>query len=342
MRLGTDLARHAALGFEEALDLQFGFQGHAVLVASVFPLSFVALALQAIAPLDPAWGELARAEAEAIAALGDESGWRYFNLVADIPPDADLLAQAIAVLHAFDLPGWRARLRGPLALLERNRVGPGQYRTWLVPDAREATAVDAAWASAAAPVHPEVVANVLAALLRADPPTWRAEARAAAAFLTPQLAQGLASFWYYGHAYGTYQAVRLLAELGRQAPELGAELAPGLTAARSHLLATQAACGGWLVQRGPVGLEVPWEPATEASPLETALALLALAELAADGEIEAAIARGSSWLTAQVPATGGLAPEPFYFTMGLAPYASGCLVTALATLALVSAQRARV
>jgi len=319
------LLAQAGNGFQEALEIQIGLMGVPVLIGSVFPVSLILLALRQADPERAR--EVIETESRAISDLGAEDGWRYFNLSPDIPPDADDLAQAIALL------GPSARLAGPLARLLANEVAPGRFRTWLVADPAVAAEADERWAAGPAAVHPEVVANLLASLLALDPERFRESAVAGIDWLLIRADEGLwSSYWYYGAAYGTYQVLRLL-DLAERCFGPHPTWSEAREQARAALLATRDPSGGWRVQRAPVGLVALGGPMPEpARPgvLETAYATAALR--LADVELDA-LEPAFDFLVACQEADGGFPAEPFYFTLGLRPHQSRCLTTAAVLLA---------
>lgn len=325
----------ATSGFQEALDLQFGLFGHPVLIASVFQVSLIVTAMAAAAPSDPEVREIVAREGAAIAALGDEAGWRYFNLCAAIPPDADLLAQAIVAMAAADLPDRAIRLAGPIRLLEANARGAGRYRTWLVASPAEEVEADERWASAGHPIHSEVVANILHALLGDDPVRFRMAALAGAHWIASQVVDGTwESYWYYGRAYGTFQALRLFRAIARLWPDEARPFRSVQVAASRALLAAQHPSGGWIADLAPVGvraLKAPFVPPEEPGALETAYALAALAM--ADHADPEPYRRGRGFLAGLQDPDGSFPADPFYFTLGMVPYRSRCLTTAICLLA---------
>jgi hypothetical protein len=226
-----------------------------------------------------------------------------------------------------------------LALLERNRVAEGRFRTWLCSSQDEAEAADALWGAGTDPVHPEVVGNLLCALLLIDPERFARDVRSGADWLAQQDRDGLyPSYWYYGHGYGTYQAMRLFDLMQRRAP---AQLTPAITEAmrrtRDAILRTQLPTGGWAPTEAPIGLAVVGgrhQPETGASALETAFTVMALRRLVPDSGVSVAIASAEAFLGRCQQEDGGFAAAPFYFTLGPRPVASRALTTAAVLLAL--------
>ncbi|HEY9855921.1 MAG TPA: prenyltransferase/squalene oxidase repeat-containing protein [Stenomitos sp.] len=330
-RVLSFLKSQAADGFQEAVDVQVGLFGQALLISSVFSLSMIALALHGAAGDDPECAAIVSREADLLAKLADEAGWRYFNLFADIPPDTDDLAQAIALLVAARHPERDGLLKGPLERLERNRVVPGRFRTWLVGSEAEAAAADAQWVAGRDPVHVEVVANVLNAVAGYDPARFRADLVAGADWLVAHQRAGLwESYWYYGHGYGTHLVLRLLSALERLRPELGERFAPAREAALDAILASQGPDGGWEARCAPTGLTehgIEWRP-TGSGALETALMLSALGTLGWPEGAAPAVERALGFLADRQDPDGGFAAEPYFFTLGMAPHQSRCLTSA--------------
>lgn len=326
--------------FQEALDIQVGLQGYPLLIGSVFQIGWIVLALQGAYPADAEAQRIVAEEVGALTALGDEAGWRYFNMFPDIPPDTDVLAQVMVVLHATGYPDRSNLLRGPLALLARNSEGPGRFRTWMAESKEAAREADARWLGGPDPVHPEVVANILFTLGLEDPDRFREDILQGLRWLASRQQDGLwASYWYYGHAYGTYQALRLFCWASERWPDVAAELAPTVQAAREALLNSQQSDGGWKIAHAPLGLElleVSYELPPTPTGLETAWGLLALAQLSRDAEVGAAMERARVYLAGLQEADGGFQADPFYFTLGLEPYRSRTLTTAVVVMALLA------
>ncbi|HEY9897821.1 MAG TPA: hypothetical protein V6D00_01455 [Pantanalinema sp.] len=338
-RAGAFLKNQATDGFPDALDLQFGLMGHAILVGSVFQVALATMALHAALPDDAEAQAIVARETDAILALGSPDGWRYFNLCPEIPPDADVLAQVVTLLHRVGRRDRLESLDGPLALLEQNRLQAGRFRTWLCSSLDEAGAADALWGAGTDPVHPEVVGNLLGALLLIDPGRYAHDARMGADWLARQDSGGLyPSYWYYGLGYGTYQAIRMFDLLLKQAPEqFGPAPAEAMRRARDAMLRAQLPSGGWAATQGPTGLAVvggQYRPEREAGALETAFTVLALRRLEPDPGISAALESAEGFLSRCQQEDGGFAAEPFYFTLGPRPLASRCLTTAAVLLAL--------
>lgn len=330
------LKAQAADGFQEAVDVHLGLFGQAVLISSVFPVSLVALALHGAAPQDPEVEAIVAREADTLAKLGDDAGWRYFNLFPEMPPDSDDLAQAIALLVAARHPEREHLLSGPIERLLKNREAPGRFRTWLVASPQEAEAADALWVAGRDPVHPEVVANVLSALAQWDAPRFRDDLLAGVDWLMTCQDGGLwESYWYYGKGYGTYQVLRLMRTLEALWPDLAGRFEASRQAARVAILERQQADGGWEATCAPSGLReagIAWEPSGTGA-WETALMLSALAST---GHAEAARARALEFLASRQEPDGGFAAEPYFFTLGMAPHQSRCLTSAAVLAALSS------
>lgn len=320
--------------------MQFGLFGHPVLVASTFPLSLILNAMHEASATDPQVQALLCQEARAIVDLGSGSGWPYFNLCPECHPDADDLAAVLLLLEAAQLPDRFEIERAPLLRLEANEVAPGRYRTWLSADESERVELDERWGAELDPVQPEVLAHLLYALLATQGDAYLMQAIAGATWLHGMTQGGLIpSFNYYGASYGTFQLLRLLDELERHLPRLS----PGFTAARLEareaLSAAQDSDGGWRstwVPRGVVQGGGRFTPSNGGSVIETAFALMALTRLGAGPKI---LRDGAVFLTSRQAQDGGFAAEPFYYTIGLVPYQTRTMTTALALQALASLER---
>lgn len=329
-RLLGFLLPHAADGFAEAVEVQFAVPGYPLLIGAIFPLAQILLTLDRAAPQEAEVQATVAHLVESLVLLGDDDGWRYFNLCPEIPPDSDDLAHLITVLCARDHPERGRLLVGPLRRLAENVQAPGRYRTWLTTSPESAREADARWASGADPVHPEVMANLLHALLLLDADTWRRDILAGADWLAGLQEAGLwASYWYYGHGYGTHLVLRLFAGIGRRWPEEAPRFAAAQHAARDALVGTQRHDGSWGAVRPPMGvveLGGSWDP-PEGRALETALCLSALSQLRSDPSTRAARDRAIAYLEESQAPDGGFEAEPYYFTMGLMPHQSRCLTS---------------
>jgi squalene-hopene/tetraprenyl-beta-curcumene cyclase len=149
---------------------------------------------------------------------GVAGGWSYFPGLAELPPDADDLAQIMTVLlrsgRADDI---RAHCEGPLrVLLEECSHDDGSMETWIIPrhekgpdEELQARWTAETWGRGA---DAEVVANVLHMLALYDAPRFAHVIERGAAWLAGlQSADGSwQSRWYEGPFYGTYAAVRVL------------------------------------------------------------------------------------------------------------------------------------
>ncbi|WP_437601285.1 hypothetical protein [Sorangium sp. So ce590] len=220
-------------------------------------------------------------------------GWSYFPDLIELPADADDLAQVMLVL----LRGGRRDLvaqycEAPLAALLALASDEGFLPTWIVPDpprtaeqALQAEWVRLAWGSTA---DPEVIANLLHALVLYDPDRFGAIVVAGANWLAAeQRADGSwRSTWYHGPYYATWQAVRLIAGIVPHHP--------CVARARAFLLESRLGAGGWGL--GP-----------ESDPLSTAFALLALT--ASRAPLPARVAQAG--LAALAPVGGAWPATPF-------------------------------
>jgi squalene-hopene/tetraprenyl-beta-curcumene cyclase len=248
-------------------------------------------------------------------------GWSYIPEVAELPPDADDLGQALQVL---------CRLGGPaLAFtceegvrLALDAAGPhGGFPTWIF-DPRGRAPADRRVRNyvsviGGVGVHPEVVANLLQGILLYDPARYRQALRRTIPYLeSVQDERGAwPSHWYAGPYYGTY----------RIATVLGA-LTPGSTAlrrARAFLQGDQRGDGSWGASAGDA--------------LSTALALLTLSAPGMDTD-ETSVGRGLAYLLATQQADGGWPASPwisFQTLDGVETYGSRTITTAFSLKALV-------
>jgi squalene-hopene/tetraprenyl-beta-curcumene cyclase len=219
-------------------------------------------------------------------------GWSYFPGLAELPADADDLAQVMLLF-------WRAGRRDlierycevPLEVLLA-QANDGAIPTWILPDqprtpgqALQAEWVRLAWGSTA---DPEVVANLLHALAHYDLVRFGPVVVAGANWLaSSQHDDGSwPSTWYHGPWYGTWQAVRLLAGITPHHP--------AVARARAFLIDSRLPDGGW-------GLDAASDP------LSTAFALLALAATRVPVPPEVA----ASGLRAMHPIDGNWPAVPF-------------------------------
>lgn len=331
------LLRASEGGFRHAWDMQPNFRGTPLLMGTVFPLAILSTVLAR-----PELGERSRAvamqEAETIASLGDDSGWRYFNLYPAIPPDVDDFGTAARLLHMLNWPDLDTFLAAPLELVKANAHAEGGFRNWLLVDLSGAEEIGKKWVEGSDPRHAESTANLLEALCRLEPAGFEAEIRRSVDWLLGlRQPEGWRSWWYYGWAYGTMTVIRAFRAIASRFPDLEPTLSEASRAAGTGLLAAQASGGSWSrrcsAQAHP-GMKADW---AIPSALETALALTALAELgpwAPPGSPEA-ISRAASHLRATQAEDGGWEAEPFYLTLGMSPYSSREVTTALALDALI-------
>jgi squalene-hopene/tetraprenyl-beta-curcumene cyclase len=194
---------------------------------------------------------------------GGIGGWSYFPDLAELPPDADDVAQVMRVL-------WNAGDRAAIerhcvpavdALLAYGRHADGGLETWIVPDpphTREQE-LQAEWVRTAwgAGPDPDVMANFLHALASFDVSRYSEAIVAGANYVASRQSPdgSWRSTWYHGPYYGTYQCIRLLAAIKPDHPAVARGVA--------FVLGARGAHGAW--GAGPHG-----------DPLSTALALLAL------------------------------------------------------------------
>lgn len=327
-------------GFRGAWDCARGFRGVPLLIGTVFPLSILALVLSRPELDSEAGRAIALREADVMAALAGDDGWRYFNLYPGIPPDTDDLAQMIRLFGVLD-PGRRdSLLDAPMRLLRRNFHPEGGCFTWLVEDPAEALAVCQSWMPGDDPRHPEVAANLLEAVARYRPDDFREElARGADYLLTCRHAEGWASYNYYGWGYGTMIVLKALRAIAEQLPEKAPRLAEAAIDAGMRLLADQSPQGGWAPRRDAVPAADPRD-GQAVSAQETAFVLGALTALEGwvPGPWREAMPRATEILLSTQADDGTWPAEPFYFTLGRLPYQSREITTAHVMDALLSAR----
>jgi hypothetical protein len=278
-----------------------GSEHHA---GTAFPRALVADALTDANELLHGLLDPLLAEEVAVAVAGrraqPEQGWAYFRELAELPPDADTLAQVLQVLlrnGARDAAEEHARALVELAVRDTPGV-PGTISTWLLPAAggtglheRQREWVRRAWGDT---LDTEVIANFLYALCLLDPTRYREFLAAGTSYVRDAMQpEGWwRSTWYQGPFYGTWVALRLLVRVRRRVPGESLEF----------LLRAQRPSGAW-------GAE------DEDEVLSTALALLALlvtrpAGRTRRGELDAAVARGVAWLTERCRTPDGWGREP--------------------------------
>jgi squalene-hopene/tetraprenyl-beta-curcumene cyclase len=191
-------------------------------------------------------------------------GWRYFPDLPELPPDADDLGQIMQVLIGNGrLEDVRRHCAGALSiLLDDNRHRGGSFETWIIPangrtpeEELQAHYARLLWGTGA---DPEVVANLLYALVLFDRSRFAETIRRGAGYLRRQQQDdgSWTSTWYRGPYYGTYACLRLLCSLSPRSL--------AVRRAAEFLCRTQHGDGGW----GAAG---------ESNALDTALALAGLA-----------------------------------------------------------------
>ena len=198
----------------------------------------------------------------------DVGGWSYFPDLAELPPDADDLAQ---VMQALWCSGHRREIAEyfdkPLSIVLEGAHADGSFETWIIPrsnrTAREMRQLDFAQRMWGTGADPEVMANLLYALALIDRKRYSDEIERGARYLMKrQSPEGSwESTWYHGPFYGTYACLRLLSqtEFARDSVQKAAVF----------LRQSQNSDGGW-------GVGVP------SNALDTSLALLGLATLQRD------------------------------------------------------------
>ncbi len=335
------LLRAAENGFRDAWDLRTNFRGTPLVMGTVFPLSLIGIVL-ARPELGEASRRVAQSEAETIASLVDDSGWRYFNLYPAIPPDIDDFGSAARLLHALSWPGLDALLAPALQLVRHNAHPEGGFRNWLVEDLTQAEAIGKLWVEGPDPRHVESTANLVEALCRVAPDAFEAELRRSAEWLVGWLQpDGWRSWWYYGWGYGTMMVIRALRAIATRFPDLDAPLAEACRTAARGLVAAQHPDGAWSPRVSALShpdLAADW---LRPSPQETAFAVSALAALgpwAPDGTRDA-IRRGADFLRETQAEDGGWTAEPLYLTLGMSAYASRPVTAAFALDALLAASQ---
>jgi squalene-hopene/tetraprenyl-beta-curcumene cyclase len=162
----------------------------------------------------------------------DTGGWRYFQNLAELPPDADDLAQVMQVLLRL---GRRedvaSHCEAPLAVLLRdNAYADGSFETWIVPRAgrteleeRHAELLPRVWGSGP---DCDVMPNLLYALHLYGPKRFSEIINKVAAYLERrQNRDGTwISRWYHGPFYAIHAVVRLLAAVKPDSPAIGRAL----------------------------------------------------------------------------------------------------------------------
>jgi hypothetical protein len=317
------LARDASTLHASAIDLQFSSDGFGLIVGSIAPICIATRALLAANPGSvPSSHVIAHLREHA-----SDQGWRYFNHHPPIPPDSDDLALVLHVLAAAGLSASLPWVDAPLQLLDKNRLSPGLFPTWLVANPTRRTAADQAWASGVHPVHPEVVANLAHALLAIDAHRWSDDILAAATWLAAEPSVRLnGNHWYYGMGYAGWLICNFLSA----AHSAGVvDATNGLSAYRELLAEGQNDRGAWPMDRPPrarLGLGRPPMSVLQASVLETAWRMAALrctgASLA-----QPMLAAAGDFLVAAQAADGGFAAEAFFETLSVAPYGSRTVTT---------------
>jgi squalene-hopene/tetraprenyl-beta-curcumene cyclase len=194
-------------------------------------------------------------------------GWSYFPELPELPPDADDLAQIMQVLlrsgRRLDVEKY---CEPPLqSLLKDHSHEDGSFETWIIPatertpeQERQAKFARLAWGMGA---DPEVVANLLFAMMLYDPGRFQEIIEKGSVYLRNQQQDNGSweSSWYHGPYYGVYVCLRLLTRVN--------VVLPTVQRAYDFLQNSQHSDGSW----GTNG--------DSGDPLSTALSLLALAEM---------------------------------------------------------------
>jgi hypothetical protein len=336
------LLQGAGTCFASASDINFARIGFGIVLATVAQNGWIGTALADSAPDDPDVVAAVRGCAAHVAERAGPDGWTYYNQCADIPPDADDLGLAMSLLAAAQWPDRRALLAGPLQLLRSNTLGPGLFRTWLCHEG-EASMLDTRWAAGAAPVHPDVVANIAWALMADGHVDWETDVRAAMDWLAQDPIGHLdANHWYYSDGYVAFLMMRLFRDCPVHWPEHRPAVS-AMDALANHLRRGQASDGSWPQDREPVARQILKRSRTdklEKSCLETGWRVAALRECqrATDDE---AIRAAQSFLELSQMEDAGYPAEPFFETVAAQPYGSREVTAAAALRALAPRPRAR-
>ncbi len=196
--------------------------------------------------------------------------WSYFPALAELPADADDVAEVVRFLGVVGLdPETRALVLDTLDFAVSHRFGDGSVPTWLVDDAsplaaRQKDFVARAWGAG---VDCEVVANLADATAGIDPHRYAPFVRGASDYLAE--AQdgdgGWPATWYHGTTWAWWVGARALR---RAADAPGGERFDAALSRLGRAVAARQRNGGWgATADGSV------------TPGHTALALLALGEL---------------------------------------------------------------
>jgi squalene-hopene/tetraprenyl-beta-curcumene cyclase len=237
-----------------------------------------------------------RAQLDDLASQQDpgSGGWKYFPDLAELPPDADDLAQVLLAFVELRDPRAEEIFSRILDRVERLADPGGWLPTWLVdpaapdPDSSLYRQAIARWWGEGP--DPEVVANLAYALARLDPVRFGDLALRACDWLASvQRPDGLwESTWYWGRMYGTALALRLFAAL------------------RPRDVAVSRAAQGWIESQGEEGGFGPC--------LETAFGLQAGVELARAGLLDRQarrLVRAAAWICERQSQDGTWAAAPW-------------------------------
>jgi len=273
--------------------------------------------------------EIARSEAAYVASAklpGRAGGWSYFPELPELPPDLDSLAAAVS-LFSRAAPEHIALCQAPIEIVLAGASADGSIETWIIGPADDPSdcarmqwGIKNCWGTGA---DPDVLASFYNSLLLHAPDRYREIVRRGAAkVMSAQQTNGAwEATWYWGPAYGTGLAARLLrkAEIGEAAR----------ARAFGFLQRSQREDGAW-------GSPVP-------TPLETALSLWALHE-ADPGSSSVQMQRGCAALMEMQSADGSWPASPWIQmqigraagkTIRVATYQSVTLTTAFCLKALL-------
>jgi hypothetical protein len=225
-------------------------------------------------------------------------GWNYCPECTWLPPDPDDLAQVVQILTRVGYKDKELLLDDPIDLLiNENRFANGMFRTWILDpsdrgedQASLTISVDSLWGERAGQ-NIDVTANMLYALCLYNPAKYESTiSQGIQAVVRAQEPSGMwESEWYWDVFYGTYVATRLLTHR-RTNLEI-------LAGTKEYVKSTQRDDGGW-------GSEV-------SDPLNSALALLSLVPMDAQGGEDPSINSAVTYLLSTQRSDGSWLKVPF-------------------------------